>query len=352
MADRKPRAFSSEIAKRGKSPLLISLIGPSGSGKTFSALRLATGIQKERGGEIFGIDTESGRMKHYADKFKFKHVDFASPFGPLDYLDAIQHCVGKGASVIVIDSMSHEHDGKGGLLERRDEEWARLGKTPENNFTSWVKPKAERNQLIQHIVGLNLAFVFCFRAKEKIRPAKGKAPEKLGLQPIAGKDFLFEMMLQALLPTGCDGRPLWFPDEPAAAALIKVPSQFRDLLTKGKHQLSEDIGTAIAKWAGGGAAPGEMSSSVVDQAIMKLETCMDAGELEEIRAAMMPTFKAAPPDEKRRMGAAMEAARERCARINETFAAAAPPPAGSAPTAVPRPQDEDEINDDNPPGDA
>lgn len=344
---RKPRAFSSEIAKRGKSPLLISLIGPSGSGKTFSALRLATGIAAERGGEIFGIDTESGRMKHYADKFKFRHVAFDPPFGPLDYLDAIRHCVAKGASVIVIDSMSHEHDGKGGVLERRDEEWIRLGKEEKNSFTSWVKPKQERNQLIQHIVGLNLAFVFCFRAKDKIRPVKGKQPEKLGLQPIAGKDFLFEMMLQALLPTGCDGRPLWFPDEPAAAALIKVPSQFRDLLTKGKHQLSEEIGAAMAKWSGGGAAPGEIASTPIDQAIMQLETCMDAGELEGIRSAMIPIFRAASPDDKRRMSAAMEAARERCARTAETFAAAQPPAANT----VPRHQEDEDV-EDNAPGDA
>src|SRR5438128_3503645 len=103
------RTFEDRPAVREATPLLVGLIGPSSSGKTFSALRLATGIQRVSGGEIFVIDTEARRALHYAEKFTFRHVPFGAPFGPLDYLTAIEHCIARGAKTIVVDSISHEN---------------------------------------------------------------------------------------------------------------------------------------------------------------------------------------------------------------------------------------------------
>ena len=115
------RTFIDEPGNRnGGTPILIGLVGPSGSGKTYSALRLATGIQSVVGGDIFVIDTEARRSLHYADKFNFRFLQFDPPFGPLDYLAAIRHCVSKGAKTIVVDSMSHEHEGKGGVQHPLD----------------------------------------------------------------------------------------------------------------------------------------------------------------------------------------------------------------------------------------
>src|SRR5690348_3446471 len=117
MSDRQGRSFQDTPAVRSAVPLLIGLTGPSGSGKTFSALRLAMGVQKVVGGDIFGIDTEAKRMLHYADKFKFRHIPFVAPFDPLSYLDALRHCQNKGAKTVIIDSTSHLHEGAGGTLE-------------------------------------------------------------------------------------------------------------------------------------------------------------------------------------------------------------------------------------------
>lgn len=78
------RTFVDKPAVRDKVPLLIGLAGPSGGGKTFSALRLASGMQRVSGGDVYVVDTESKRALHYADKFKFRHLEFTAPFGPLD----------------------------------------------------------------------------------------------------------------------------------------------------------------------------------------------------------------------------------------------------------------------------
>src|SRR5690242_12073227 len=121
-----PRTFTAQLATRDRVPLLIGLAGPSSSGKTKSALRIADGIRSVTGGEVYGIDTEARRMAHYAGEHKFQHVEFNAPFGSLDYLAAIRFCVDAGASVVIVDSMSHEHEGPGGLIEFQEQELDRL----------------------------------------------------------------------------------------------------------------------------------------------------------------------------------------------------------------------------------
>src|SRR5262252_1196660 len=97
----KKRQFQEVRAKRETVPLWIALVGPSGSGKTYSALRLATGIAQVSSGDVFVIDTEGRRALHYADTFKFLHIPFGEPFRSLDYLDAVRHCVSRGARVVI-----------------------------------------------------------------------------------------------------------------------------------------------------------------------------------------------------------------------------------------------------------
>jgi ABC-type cobalamin/Fe3+-siderophores transport system ATPase subunit len=153
--------FTDSPAARIATPLFTGIVGPSGTGKTFSALRLATGMQRVTGGEIFGIDTESNRMLHYAPlpgekadpmrgKFAFRHVPFAAPYGSLRYLAAIRYCASKGAKNIVIDSGSHEHDRRRrrprAARGKRSSGCARrTGSLPTNKMQAWGPPKVNRN---------------------------------------------------------------------------------------------------------------------------------------------------------------------------------------------------------------
>ncbi len=244
------RTFEDKPAVREAVPLLIGLFGPSGGGKTCSALRLATGIQSVVGGDIYGIDTESRRMLAYADKYKFRHLDFAAPFGPLDYLAAVEHCVSKGAKTIIVDSMSHEHEGPGGVLEMHEAEVQRMGGGDKNNFRAWAKPKAERRRMLNTLLQLPANFIFCFRAKEKMKPVPGQQPRELGFMPIAGEELIFEMTATCLLPPKADGVPCWQTEFPGEKLMMKLPEQFRALLVDGKA-LDEAKGKAFAEWARG-----------------------------------------------------------------------------------------------------
>jgi len=287
------RTFVDSPAVREATPLLVGLVGPSFSGKTLSALRLATGFQRVCGGEIFMIDTESRRGLHYAHDaaapsgvrtFKFRHVPFGAPFSPLDYLHAIEHCANQGARQIIIDSMSHEHEGPGGVLEMHDAEIDRLAKNAkpgdENkrdrvSMLAWQKPKAQRRRLINTILQMPVNFVFCFRAKEKMLIKKGQEPTPLGFMPIAGDEFVYEMTLKCLLLQGADGRPTWQSENAGERLTTKIPAQFRvppftELLTA---QLSEDAGEALARWAAGKPA-----NRIIDikALLAQFDACSDA----------------------------------------------------------------------------
>lgn len=254
------RAFEIKTATRERSPLIVGITGPSGSGKTYSALRLATGIQRVTGGELFVIDTEARRATHYAEMFRFKHLDFAPPFGPLDYLDAIETCVKAGARVIVIDSMSHEHSGDGGVLDRADryldekagDDWKRREAL---KMSSFIAPKRERRILNQRIVQLGgVVFVLCYRAHEKIKMgAKGTNEEKVSKAwtPETTSDLVYDMTQRFLLKPGGNGTPNIAPTEDAEKQLVKSPEQFRGWIKS--EPLTEDLGEKLARWAQGGA---------------------------------------------------------------------------------------------------
>lgn len=299
MANATARVFEDKPAIRERTPLLIGLVSPSGAGKTYSALRLATGIQRVCGGEVFVIDTEARRALHYADKFKFRHLSFGAPFGPLDYLAAIEHCVKKGAKTVVIDSMSHEHEGPGGVLEMHEAELDRMAgsdfrKRNAMTMLAWGKPKSQRRRLINSMLQMDANFILNFRAKEKIKLVKGEDPKQMGWQPIAGQEHVYEMTLKCLFLPGGNGVPVLSSEFEGERGMIKVPEQFRSMFSQPR-QMSEDIGEELARWAAGTAAPalptvGELQASYA--------ACHDSATLRTLESQRQSIWSKASKGEK------------------------------------------------------
>lgn len=303
------RLFTHRRATRDKTPLLVGLVGPSSSGKTYSALRLASGFQRVTPGKIFVIDTEAGRAKLYADEFVFEHVPFGAPFAPYDYLDVIKYCIEQGATSIVIDSMSHEHEGPGGLLEMHAEEHKRLGGKPSTSGFAWTKPKSEHRRLINTILQFSCDFIFCFRARQKldwnVKDASGKRldPVPLGFMPIGDETWMYESTMQALLLPGSRGVPTWKSDMPGEKEhVIKMPGFFEKIFASNP-QLSEDVGEQMARWALGTSA---ISPKAAKDLIADYIACSEPSEyrrLEEIRKVSWPGYS---KDEARQVKAASE----------------------------------------------
>jgi hypothetical protein len=310
------RTFESGPARRARMPLMIAIVGASGAGKTLSAILLAEGIKRVQPGPIVVIDTESLRALKHSDgnPDRFIHVPFAPPFGPLDYVAAIKHALKHQPSTIIVDSISHEHEGEGGVLDQHDTMVAEKGQNYDQ--IAWKKPKGDRTKLKHFILQQRCNWVFCFRAKEKIKPKKGGEPEDLGWQPLGAEELIFEMDLCALLYPGVDGRPKWKSPRMQEQQMMKLPGWWRALFA-GEPQLNPDIGEQLARWAVGGdvAAPSSNATSsrttspAPHLALIDLFDACDTSELlESTKAEMKARWESIPKGDAR---SAVARARER-----------------------------------------
>jgi hypothetical protein len=236
--------------------LIIGLAGGTGSGKTFSALRMARGIAGDKPFAL--IDTEAGRAKHYAGAFKFDHGDLTPPFRPQRYAEAIFAADEAKYPVIVVDSMSHEWAGEGGILDWQEDELTRMAgddwkKREACKMAAWIRPKMDHKKMVQRLLQLRSHLILCFRAEEKLDMVKGddgkmKIVPKItrtgldGWVPITEKSLPFELTASFLLTNDAPGMP-----KP-----IKLQEQHRAMFPLDKP-IDEDSGKRIAEWARGTA---------------------------------------------------------------------------------------------------
>jgi hypothetical protein len=302
------RSFTDKPATREATPLLVGLFGPSGGGKTKSGLRIATGIQRVVGGEIWGIDSENKRMLHYADDHRFRYVEFKAPYSPKDYTDATQYCLDHGAKVILVDSASHEHEGKGGVLEWHSEEMKRLAQKwgcseEKAQPSAWIEPKKARRDFIELVTHCDANFVMCFRAREKLN-FKSRNPQELGWMPIGAEELFFEMTVTALLTPESKGIPQWKPARSGESLMVKLPGQFEAMFAESR-QLDEDIGQKLAEWANG--SPGIDLSALVK----RYQNAADAAELAMIETIRQEAWPRLNATQKRSLKSASDEATKR-----------------------------------------
>ncbi len=245
-------------AKRKKIGLLIGMSGPSGAGKTVSALRLTRGLVGPAG-KIALLDTENGRALIDADDYEFNHGQLTEPFSPDRYVAAAFAAKNSGHDALIIDSMSHEWAGPGGVLDWHEKELDRLTKGSTDysyresmSMPAWAKPQTAHKAMVQRLLQMNFHVVFCFRAEEKIKvqllPNKaGKlvnTPVPQGFQPIAHKGFKFELTIF-----------LGFDEErPGVPIPIKLGDKFRPGVPLDRV-LDEETGARLAVWARGDKMP-------------------------------------------------------------------------------------------------
>lgn len=179
-------------AKREQIYPKVALIGPSGSGKSYSALRMATGYVKKmgKGSEIYYIDSEGGRGKYYADEFEYNYMEIQEPYTPEKYINAINDAVDSGnCGVLIIDSITHEWSGKGGILEQHNN-------MPGNSYTNWAKLTPKHNSFVDKILLSPTCVISTVRGKDDyvVEEKNGKqVPKKVGVGAETRQNFEYEM---------------------------------------------------------------------------------------------------------------------------------------------------------------
>lgn len=174
--------------------LRMALIGPSGSGKTYTAIKVASRLGKK----VAVIDTEKGSASKYADQFGFDVLELET-FGPQQYIAAIKAAGDAGYDALVIDSLSHAWNGKGGALELVDQAAARSKSG--NSYTAWRDVTPLHNELIDAILRAKCHVIATMRVKteyviEKDEKTGKSSPRKVGLAPVQrdGMEYEFDVV--------------------------------------------------------------------------------------------------------------------------------------------------------------
>lgn len=184
-------------ATKQQSKLRMTLDGPAGSGKTYTALRFAHALADGR--PIAFIDTERGSASKYVGEspdgvpWSFDVMELTT-FSPETYTEAIEAAGRAGYAVLIIDSLSHAWEGKGGALEIKD----RVGG---NQFTAWRQVTPMHNRMIDAILQSPCHVITTMRSRmEYVQDLdeRGKVlgVRKVGMAPIQrpGMEYEFDVV--------------------------------------------------------------------------------------------------------------------------------------------------------------
>jgi hypothetical protein len=245
--------FTIRPAQRSDSKALVGLYGQSGCGKTFSALMLARGLVGD--GKIVLIDTEEKRGSLYADVIPggYDTIDLGAPFSPVRYIEAIEAAEKAGADCIIVDSMSHEWEGVGGVCDMASIIEKNSGKS---GLHCWKDPKMAHQKMLLKLLQSKTHVICCLRGKRKSRQFKDDKGKTVIVKddfytPKQDGDFIYELTVHAEI----------LADHKLRVTKVSHPqlaTVFRDGV-----MISEATGKALAEWSKGKETPRAVEPSAV-----------------------------------------------------------------------------------------
>jgi hypothetical protein len=249
-------------ATRQKAKIRLGLSAVAGGGKTYSALLIAKGMCGDWS-KVALIDTENGSGDLYCHLGDYNVLSLQAPYAPEKYTEAIKACENAGMEVIIIDSITHEWDGKGGCLEIVDQ--LTQGSSHKNSYIAWGKVTPRHQAFIDSILQSKCHVITTVRRKQDYEMTKGNdgkiKVEKAGLKEITREGFEYELTVNLELDHGHHA----------------TASKDRTGLFSGKPEFipSEATGQMIAEWCENGVDP----SIEINEAIAKLANCNSVDDL-------------------------------------------------------------------------
>jgi hypothetical protein len=244
-------------ASRKNAKIKMALQGASGSGKTYSALLLAFGLCNDWS-KIAVIDTENHSSELYAhlDKYQVLHIE--APFTPERYVEAIKICESAGIEVAIIDSISHEWEGIGGIL-------AAHSSMSGNSYTNWAKLTPRHNAFVQYMLQSPLHIIGTIRAKQEyvLTEKNGKqVPEKVGMKGVTREGMDYEMTIVFNI----DMRNHAIATKDRTSIFFGQP----------EFKITPETGKRILAWCNEGLA---VSSEMADNLTERINDCKSLEEL-------------------------------------------------------------------------
>ena len=229
--------FTPRKAQKQSVKLKMAIQGPSGSGKTEGALALAKNFVPNA--KILVVDTENESASLYADRYDFDTITLTAPYTSMRYCKAMNAAVDGGYDVLVVDSLTQQWDGEGGILRRKEEKDRSGG----NSFANWSSFTPEHTAFIEFIKQLPIHTIVTMRTKQAYvleKNDRGKeTPRKVGLDPIQrdGTEYEYTIVFDVNMvhrATVSKNRTTLFTDnEPIDLLSPKVATEIRDWLSNG-----------------------------------------------------------------------------------------------------------------------
>lgn len=228
--------FQIRKAERKKAKLRIGISAPSGAGKTYSALLLAKGIVGNWS-KIGVIDTENGSGELYSHLGEYNVITLEAPYTPEMYIGAIKAFEDAEMQAIIIDSASHEWDGKGGCLEINE----KLAQTKfrGNSWAAWSETTPRHQRFIEAITTSPVHIITTARSKTDMIQTEDRKIKKVGMKDIQREGFEYELTLAFNLDR----------DSHYAIASKDRTEMFID---KDPFLITEETGKQLKEWADSG----------------------------------------------------------------------------------------------------
>lgn len=245
-------------ARREGAPITAAFIGGSGSGKTYSALLFARGLVGKNG-KIVVIDTEGGRANIYADDPRvapFHRIDMIEPYTSERFREAFRIAVQAEANAVIIDTISHEHEG---FLEYAEQEERRLSGKQGASRNKWIKPKAFRKRFYSAISSSHVHVIATIRLNRIVNMDTKPATEIM--KPECDKDFPYRLDLSVEIN----------PDH--TTTIIKVPEPLKPMV-EGGVMIDVRHGQALASEILRHDAP---NNAKIKAVIVNLEQAAESG---------------------------------------------------------------------------
>ena len=185
-------------AERRKAKLKLALAAPAGGGKSHSSLLMAAGLIDNPGADTIAVlDTENGSAELEAGKPgipEFSVVQMQAPYSPERYMEVIDEAVKSGFEVLILDSITPEWNGQGGILDFVDKKKS----SSRNQMAAWQEATPKHQKFLDAIIQAPIHIICTMRSKTQydISNEGGRTKvQKLGVAPTQRDGIEFEFTL-------------------------------------------------------------------------------------------------------------------------------------------------------------
>jgi hypothetical protein len=279
-------------AERTQARLRVALQSPAGGGKTATSLLLARGMVEglQARGKLprhlddcfIGLlDTERDSAKLYSHLVTFDTIVLEPPYTVDRYLGALGALERVGYPIIIIDQISHEWTGEGGILSQVSKA------SGTNGFANWNGPSQDHDRFIDAMLRSPAHLIATMRAKtewvlEEEVQANGrtkKVPKRIGMAATqrAGTEFEFTTVLDLEVGTN-------------AARCVKDRTELF-AVNQTVPRMGPEWGVKMIDWVytakkaeaiAGGPTPVMQAEAMCDAGVRLLERCSNAPDLETV----------------------------------------------------------------------